>query len=970
MIRRPDWNLLQELFEGALRLPPSERSAYLHAHAPDEALRAEVESLLAANAKAAGFLSEPALGDERSSGEAGASRLPSGSRLGAFEVLHALGSGGMGEVYRARDTRLDRFVAIKVLSRELDLATHGRERFAREARAISKLSHPHICAVHDVGTAQVDGSETPFLVLELLEGETLAARLDGGALPIQQALTAAIEIADALAAAHAQGVVHRDLKPSNVMITGSGVKLLDFGLAQLRLRDRANEEPRPVTAESLTQAGALIGTLPYMAPEQLMGHKADARSDIFSFGAVLYEMLTGERAFAGDSGRPTAALILTGDPRPVHELAPTVPADVAKIVSHCLHKDPTRRYQNIGDVKVALEHVRDASRAAVLRPGVRMGTRGRLAVAALIVSGVAIAAYVALRPRATPNSLAPPRVVPVSALPGTELTPTLSPDGQSVAFSWTGINQDNDDIYVQRIGSGSALRRTVDPARDFSPAWSPDGQWIAFLRGAVPGRNEVMLVSPLGGPERSIGEIQIRQVYAIPPFLAWFPDSRAMVVVHSPPDKPTGLFVISIETREMQPLTSPPASVEDMAPAVSPDGHSLAFKRGPDLMVVGVSEGLRSTTPPRRLVSVVGLGPAAWTPDGTEIIFADDHELWRVDVSGKSAPAPVPFVGQGTSMPALSQSAVDRSVRLVYVRAEVDSNIWRLELAGPGGPPSSPPALFDPSTMLDGNPQFSPDGLRVAFQSARSGVPEIWIAKADGDGLTQLTSMGAGARGSPRWSPDGESIAFDANLDGQWDIYIVPSKGGKPKRMTYEPVEDSIPSFSTDGTFLYFTSKRSGTFEIWKMPVAGRDADAVRVTHDGGVVAFESTDGHLYYTNTHSGPSPLWRMPASGPGQPERVLDGVHSRSFQVLKDGIYYIELLGDNPLSGLGPAGGVGLLRTGQRARIRFFNFADGKSNRVTDIDGAISHGLAVSPDGRTVLFGRRDAVSSDLMMVENFR
>lgn len=256
----------------------------------------------------------------------------------------------------------------------------------------------------------------------------------------------------------------------------------------------------------------------------------------------------------------------------------------------------------------------------------------------------------------------------LTTLPGTEITPTLSPDGQHVAFSWSGVTQDNEDIYVQRVGSGSEVRRTFHAAHDFSPAWSPDGQWIAFLRGRIPGRSEVMLVSPLGGEERSIGQIDIRPTYAFPPYVGWFPDGEALVVVHSPQDRPTALFALSIETREMQAVTTPPVSVEyDLAPAVSADGRSIVFRRGPDLLVADIGDGRRAMSP-RLLGATAGRGPFAWTPDSSQIIYANERRLWRVAASGERPPSPVPIVGLDASMPALSRSGTAESNRWCMCR--------------------------------------------------------------------------------------------------------------------------------------------------------------------------------------------------------------------------------------------------------------------------------------------------------------
>jgi Tol biopolymer transport system component len=480
-----------------------------------------------------------------------------------------------------------------------------------------------------------------------------------------------------------------------------------------------------------------------------------------------------------------------------------------------------------------------------------------------------------------------------------------------------------------------------------------------------------MLVPPHGGQERSLGEIHIRQNNAIPTYLTWFPDSRALVVVHSSaPDKPDALFVMSIETLEKQALTYPPAAdVFDTAPAVSPDGRTVAFIRGHELNVIGIGDHYRASTPPQPLTqrALGDTASPAWTPDGKEIVYVSYGSLWRIQASGGQSAAPVPLAGQDAFMPVLSRSAFTRSTRLAFARAAFDPNIWRLDLTATGALASSGPVRSITSTRLDASPQFSPDGKRVAFRSTRTGSSEIWIADPDGANSVPLTSMGRPSSGSPGWSLDGQWIAFDSNAEGQWEIYVVAASGGRPRRMTFEPGEDSIPSFSTDGRFIYFTSKRSGVFEIWKMPVSGGDAE--RVTQNGGVVALESKDGHLYYTQAHHGPSSLWRMPASG-GRPQKLLDGVRSRAFQVFDRGIYYVERYGGDGRALWGLQSGFGFLRSEEQFRLQFFDFASAKSTFVADLPGPLAMGLAVSSDARTVLFTRVDSTSSDLMMVENFR
>ena len=351
-----DWERVRELFNQALALPLDERAAFLRRETgADEDSRREIESLLAAHAEAEGFLSDAhARATVDDDLPAGAGAFPSGTRLGAFEILRLLGAGGMGEVYRARDSRLDREVAIKVLSRDLADDPGGRDRFEREARAISRLTHPHICTLYDVGTAEIDGREARFLVMELLDGETLAARLGRGALKPARAIEVAIEILDALGAAHAMGIIHRDLKPANIMLTKSGVKLLDFGLARLSPARAAGQATAMSGEDSLTAPGSVFGTLPYMAPEQVRGGEADARTDLFAFGAVFYEMLTGRRAFSAPSHPALIAAILEQDPPPITTDQPLATPALDALVRACLAKDPADRWQHARDVALAL----------------------------------------------------------------------------------------------------------------------------------------------------------------------------------------------------------------------------------------------------------------------------------------------------------------------------------------------------------------------------------------------------------------------------------------------------------------------------------------------------------------------------------------------------------------------------------------------------------------------------------------
>jgi Tol biopolymer transport system component/predicted Ser/Thr protein kinase len=933
---RPDrWRQVESLYHSALEREAPARDAFLReACREDEELRCEVRSLL--DQTESGVLNRPL-------------------QLGPYRIVGVIGAGGMGTVYQALDTRLNRTVAIKVSEARFNA------RFEREARAVAALNHPHICTLYDVGPN--------YLVMEYVDGQPLH-----GPMPVSEALRLAIQMADALEAAHRKGIVHRDLKPGNVLVTKSGVKVLDFGLAKM-------EEPPPGEEESTrtvnprTEEGTIVGTTAYMSPEQAEGKPVDARSDIFSFGAVLYEMLTGRRAFRGASKLSILSAILKEEPEPASTLRKEIPQELERIIARCLRKNPERRFQHMDDLKVALEEVKEESDSGAAAVKAATPPRRRWVWAALLPV-LLVAGFFAWRMWWPGQPEEPLRAVELVTVPGLKSSPSFSPDGDRVAFAWNGPRQDNFDIYVQQIGAGPPLRLTTDPRYDYNPVWSPDGRWIAFLRseslgsprrGSIlqTGRSELRLIPPLGGPERKLAEIRLGDTYWNQTYLAWCPDSDCVVVTDSSGEgKPDALFVVSLETGEKRQLTNPqPPVAGDVNPAVSPDGRWLVFKRvigfpGHEIYLLPLGKSLTAGGEPRRLTLNVGelrpyAGYLAWMPDRKEILYSTGTSLWRAAIPGDSPPARVPFVGENGIMPVVSRPQPGRPSRLVYVRSTDVVNIWRISTAAPGAPASSPPSAAIASTSQDMSPQFSPDGRRVAFESDRSGPNEVWLADPDGSNAVQLTSMvatmGARRAGTPRWSPDGQLIAFDCNLEGHYGIYVVSAAGGKPRRLAPHPANDNVPSFSRDGKWVYFSSNRTGEYRIWKVPVAG--GEAIQVTHNTGFAAFESPDGaYVYYTQTRGEPGALWRLPASG-GQPVKVLEGVVQLAFTVSDKGIYYIDQ----------PAG---------ETRLQFYNLATGGSTTLARNLGDVSQGLTVSPDGRTILYSRMESPVSDLMLVENFR
>jgi len=945
------------LLERALEIEPEGRSAFLdEACAGDPELRREVESLIASDEQAGSFIANPAFELAAGLMDQAKTELSVARKISHYQILSLLGAGGMGQVYLAEDTRLDRKVAIKFLSSDSTVDSQGNRRLIREAKAAAKLDHPNICAVHEVG----EEDRRPFIVMQYLEGETLAVRTARKPLEAREALDVAIQIADALSEAHSHGIIHRDIKPQNIMLTARGhAKVMDFGLAKVATH-KSFVESKAETETLLTEQGMIIGTVPYMSPEQVNGEAVDERSDIFSFGAVLYEMVTGQLAFQGNSTMATLAAVLNQEPKP---LPANIPREMANAILHCLRKDPAQRYQTMAEVRAALEALREKPRPP----------RNRLMWVALtamaLIAGVAgLFAFQPWRSRESTEQL---QAIPLTTLRGVTRYPSFSPDGNYVAFSWTGPKQDNPDIYVQQVRSGDPLRLTTDSSNDYNPCWSPDNRWIAFLRSkSKTEKSELRLIPPLGGQERKLAEIRIRSgINVNPPHFAWSPDSNSLVVTDSPGEgKPDALFVISLETGDKSQLTDPqfPAA-GDSNPVVSPDGNWLVFRRSANALYNGelyrleLGKNLTPVGEPQRLTPpVLDAEYPAWIPGTNEILFSAKGSLWRLVVSGENAPARLPYVGEYGLMPTVSRAQPGRAARLVYVRSFADDNIWRLETSAPGASASAPVVSIS-STRLEGMPQISPDGRRVAFWSDRSGDWEIWLAEVDGANPVQLTFMGARAAGYPHWSPDGEWIVFHSNFDGQWEVYMISAAGGKPRNLTSHPASDTFPSFSSDGRWIYFNSNRTGEFRIYKMPAAG--GDVVQVTDSVGFAPLASPDGaYVYYVESIDRPSALWRVPASG-GVPVKVVEGVVLANFVVLKAGIYYIDRLSSDT--------GIHYFdRPSGETRLQYFDFATQKSTTVARDLGVVDLPLTASSDGRTILYHRQDSPVNDLMLVENFR
>ena len=873
-----------------------------------------------------------------------------GNTFSHYRILDKLGEGGMGVVYKARDTQLDRLVAIKVLADKV--ANPERKlRFAQEAKAASALNHPNIVTIYDIGNE--DGAE--FIVMEFVAGQTLDRLIPRGGLRLAELLKYAIPVADALARAHAAGIVHRDLKPGNIMITEDGqVKLVDFGLAKLSdLHDSSDAElTRPLRPE--TEEGSIVGTVSYMSPEQAEARRVDARSDIFSFGAVLYEMATGQRAFLGRSKISTLAAILQSEPKPAAEIHSHIPRELQNIIRRCLRKDPAWRYQSAADLRISLydlqREIESGEAETAAEPPTRPSRRGIAALAFGLALGAAGMWW--LVPRAERRTAAYGPARPLTTFSGLEREPALSPDGNQVAFSWNGQNRDNFDIYVRLVEGGAAVRLTTDPAEDHAPAWSPDGSRLAFLRD-----NAIYLIPALGGVERKLVQFPHGRLYVSP--LSWSPDGRFLAFSGTQDSSVPAIWIASTESGEHHRASTPPKGYYwDISPAFSPDGRTLAFVRARDTYsrAVVLEDMNRDGTPQGTLREATGYGKAfedlTWQADGRGLILTAKQGLehfgfWRLSLAGTLEPLGIE--SETVRWPSTSRTGS----RLAYEKRHTDLNIYRMDGPGPGGGPrpydQSHVAIIVDSTAIDREPMLSPDGRRFAFNSDRSGSIEIHLADAGGANQVALTNLGPTAMGSPRWSPDGQTVVFDRYENGHSMIYAVSAEGGKPRRMTDDPASDIRPSFSRNGRWIYFSSNRTGRSEIWKIPSGGGPAQ--QLTSNSGSEPFESSDGRVvYYTNNQG----LWSLPAGG-GDPVLVLPEASFPLYAVAGKSIYY----------GIRTPQSIWVWRTDTGRKFEYVRFP---KDAIEFAGGGTV--FTVSADERTILYSQTDRQESDLMLVENFK
>ena len=801
--------------------------------------------------------------------------IAKGTCLGPYEIEEAIGAGGMGEVYRARDTRLDRTVAVKVLPSHLAQSPELRQRLEREAKAVSSLSHPNVCALYDIG--HEDGVD--YLVMEFIDGETLAERLTQGPMPLEETLRYGVEIADALEKAHRQGIVHRDIKPGNIMLTSSGAKLLDFGLAKAddSVGGGGDLTVSPTVSKPLTTAGTVLGTYQYMAPEQLEGKEVDARTDIFSLGAVLYEMVTGRRAFAGGSQASLIGAIMNEEPAPASALQPMTPPAFDRVIQTSLSKDPEERWQTAHDVKLQLQWIAEGGSVVGLPAPVsaRRKSRERLA---WVMSAFAAAVAVAFAVGFFLWSPEPPRQVRFQITPDAKLaqvgSPRISPDGQIIAFQ--AIDSDgNGQIWLRPLDSLEArsLAGTEGTVTDGRPMWSPDSRHIAFFAGG-----KLKKVPVAGGPAQTICDANGADG-------SW--SSRGEIVFDGQATAP--LMRVAAAGGIAKPEVAP-ADFEDSAslgwPEFLPDGKRFLFigdLTGEEGMIMLHEVGTSENTPLTRADSRVQYaepGYLIYVLDG--MLVGHPFDADKAELIGE----PMPLADNvGSSAVGLADFSASANGTLVFRNGESGGRrlLWYDRAGGELGAVAeggefrnmclSPDAskvvsgmadddsgnrdlwihdldrgvasrfTFDPA--VDSNPLWSPDGTQIIFSSTRDEKRGLYRKDASGVGSAELLLEVEDGATANSWSSDGSYLLYNTRgADTSWDIWALPMDGsGEPFPVLQSKFAEVRPSFSPDGQWFSYGSNESGRFEVFVRQFPGPGGQW-QVSTDGGSESAWSAAGH------------------------------------------------------------------------------------------------------------------------------
>jgi Tol biopolymer transport system component len=798
--------------------------------------------------------------------------LAAGTRLGPYEIVSPLGAGGMGEVYRAADTRLQRVVAIKILPAQVSRDPTRRERFDREARAVSSLNHPHICSLYDVG--HQDGLD--YLVMECCDGETLANRLARRPLPLVQVLRVGIEIAEALAAAHRSGIIHRDLKPSNVMLTSTGAKLLDFGVAKWSGPNQAFYESSTLTGRNdLTAEGALVGTLNYMAPEQLEGRPVDARADTFAFGAVLYEMASGRPAFVGTSRASVIAAILEREPAPLRAVQPLTPPALERVAQKCLAKDPAARWQTADDLADELRWIAESDPQIAASGGANAAHGNRiswiLTGAFALVALTSAIGFIKTRPD---RPLEQPRTLrfEISAPPENTLQRqmTVSPDGRHVAF--VASARDGVGLLWVRPLDSLVARALPGTGGAGQPFWSPDGQTLAFFVDA-----KLKKIAISGGLPETIWDPGVGgPVSPQTQGGSWGHNNVILAAVRG-----TGLFRLPAAGGKAVQVTSVDPSRSETAhgwPQILPDGHHFLYRvLSARREYTGIYLGSMDSGDRRRLLNAdsnpvyVEPGYLLFHREGT--LLAQTFDERRLELIGQPVPVAEDLIFSiinGRAVFAASDTGV-----LAFRKADSTRLIW-FDRQGHRLGSIGPPGHYSDLSL-------SRDQKRLAVARSDPGTGEqIWVMDVDTGSFSQLT-FDPSSQTQPIWSPDGRRIVFSSYRDGVLDLYVKPAVGvGSEGALLKSPYHKGALDWSRDGRYILFWENvlpnRDPELSLLSLTDSqglvrlGETTNIAHYSPNGQWIAYE-TGGDVYVRASPPG-TDKWRISVSGGTEPRWRADG------------------------------------------------------------------------------------------------
>jgi len=886
-----------------------------------------------------------------------------------YRLVEKIGEGGMGVVWRAVDTTLDREVAIKFLPEELAHDADRLARFEREAKVIAALNHPGIVTIHAV--EHVEGLHV--IVMELVQGRPLSESIPADGLPQERFFALAVPLADAVGAAHAQGITHRDLKPGNIMVTEDGrLKVLDFGLAKL-VADVSGDEAGELATRTVTRAGTVLGTAAYMSPEQAEGRPVDARSDVFSLGIVLYQMSTGRRPFQGESAAGLVSSILRDEPTSVNDLRKDMPHHLGRIIRQCLDKDPQRRTQSVLDVRNQIadlsDEIRLAERTSELVAPPKKPRWIWLALGSLVVVlGVVGAAMLFWlgerggqdeRPTTTREGSSPFERRKLSQLTfGAQLErwPAWSSDGSRLVYSAEtgGFSK----LFVEDLETGTVEQLTRGHGDDIQPSWSPDGARIVFVRASAshgrlePGDvlsgeyigGDVWLLDLDSGEEHKIIEEGFNPAFS---------SDGSRIAVDASWAGPRRIWVTDNRGHNPKQITTDVSeAVSHTLPSWSPDGSHITYQNQEktkfDIAVVDLASG--------EAVSVTDDGfldlDPAWSPSDKHIYFSSYRggglNIWRLPVSADGRPQGVPeqlTTGAGQDI----QPALDPSgSRLTFSVLQQNADVWRLPVDPRTGDPSGPPEPVVESTREDSRPAWSRDGRFVAFNSDRDGDMNIWIHSL-ADGSTRKLSSGAGGDYQPTWSPDGESVVFFSARSGNADIWVVDVASGELRQLTESPALDINPFFSPDGRLIAFHSDRDGRMEAWTITPDGTELKRMTtVGASGHFMCWTPDSRSLIFRTGGPGPPRIHSLPVDG-GDLVRLPDVSSGFHMSFSPDRTLILDAIGHksmwvHPVEGGAPR--------------KVFEF--------DDPDIRIDY-PAWSPDGTWVLFDRVAPQGGDIWLLE---